>query len=740
MMRMCRAVRSLTSGVMAMSSVSIDGQGTEITDLFLEFYRNNYADEIAQLAQRYPKDQRSLYIEAGDLYDHDPALLDDWRENPRDLQRYAEEALGLYDLPVDIDLSGVTVRLTDTESRLEQRAVTSIDPEPPRSDIGSYVALTGQLARITAASPRLDEGAFECQRCGTITRIPQGRTDVQEPHECGSCERQGPFRTNHEQSVYRKQRKIKLEEPIEERSQARGHSVPVYVEGDLCDYGPGESALPDHAGERATVLGIVRVDESQLSGRSASPETEFWIDARAIVYEADDEADIDIEAHREEFETLAARDDAVDLVAESLAPSLHAEEGDDLYTARRACAAWAFNAYRLDPEGAGSKRGDLHMCLIGDPGTGKSTLMGYLDDILPKSEFRTGTGLTEVGLTAAAVQEEFAGQSEWTLQPGILPRSDGGHCLIDEVDGVVDENTKAIHDALEGEQMVKADKAGIQADLPTRCALLAGGNPTYTRFDRYEPITDQIDLDPALFDRMDLPLALQDQIDEARDREKASHSLDAWDELMQAEQADRTDGADAPESEAIDPEVSPDVLRAWIAYARRNVFPTLTAAAKDRLQEFYVEVRDLNDSYGDENEAGDTAVPATMRTLEAGIRLSTAFARLRLADEITTADADRAIGLTKEAVGLRYDPESGEFDRQRTSRGEVKSAKDRRDRLAEIIEELEGDEPADEEAVIDAATEQLGADESTITHDLQKLKQRGELYEPQGHGNGYRRS
>jgi len=708
-----------------MSSVSIDGQATEITDLFIDFYKDYYRDELGELAQRYPSEQRSLYIEADDLYRFDPSLLDDWRSHPTEFQEYAEEALRLYDLPIDVSLQSAHVRLTDSNGVLRSRSVTGIQPD----DIGRFVALRGQLSRITQKSPRIVEAAYECERCGTVTRIPQGRTDIQEPHECQGCERQGPFTTNDGESKYINQRKIKLEEPIEERSQARGHSVPVYVEGDLCEYGSGESTLPDHAGERATVLGIVRVDESQLTGRNASPETEYWVDARAIVFEADDESDIDIDAHREEFEQLAGRDDAVDLVAESVAPSLHADEDDDLYTARRACAAWLFNAYRADPDGSGSKRGDLHMCLIGDPGTGKSTLMGYLHDICLKSEFRTGTGLTEVGLTAAAVQEEFAGTTEWTLQPGILPRTDGGHCLIDEVDGVVDENTKAIHDALEGEQLVKTDKAGIQADLPTRCALLAGGNPTYTRFDHYEPITEQIDLDPALFDRMDLVFALQDEVDADRDREKAGHILDSWDELSRAEQ----DELDIDEAETTSGPVAKDTLRAWVACARRTVFPTLTPGAKERLQEFYVDVRGLNNS-GDDDDA---AIPATARTLEAGVRLSIAFARLRLSETVEIADAERAIDLTKEVVGLRFDPETGEFDDQRTGSGTIKSQRDRRRALKTLVDNV-GDGLVPHDELVDRATEVTGADADTIENDLEKLKQKGEVIEPDGPGNGYR--
>ena len=705
----------------------------DLADRFTEFYRNYYHDEVGELAQRYPQEQRSLYIEAHDLYrwgemanDHN-TVLEEWVANPERMREIAEEGLRLYDLPIDINLERANVRLTDSHGALDSYTVTELQPE----DIGDYVALSGQLSRVTGKSPRLDEGVYICQRCGHRITIPQSRTDVQEPHDCPGCERDFVGGVDTSESRYVNQRKIKLEEPIEERSQARGQSVPVYIEGDLCDYGPGETTLPDHAGERATICGQVMVDESQHEGRGGDPETEYWIDAHAIVFDEDDDADVDIETHREEFEALAERDDAMDLVAESLAPSLHAEEGDDLHTVRRAVAAWLFNAYRADPEGAGSKRGDLHMALIGDPGTGKSTLMSSVHDVLPTSEYRSGTGLSKVGLTAAAVQEEFAGQTEWTLQPGILPRADGDHCIIDEVDAIVDEDTKAIHDALEGDQMVKADKAGIKADLPTRAAVLVGGNPSYTRFDPYEPIVEQIDLDPALFDRMDLVYTLQDEVDAERDANKASHSLDAWDGLTQQEAAERTGQATPDDETAVDPAVEPDTLRAWIAYARRNVFPTLTDAVKERLRDFYVEVRDLNDGHKDGDV--DAAVPATPRTLEAGIRLSIAIARLHLSETVELEHAERAIELTEEVVGLAFDPDSGEFDAEIVGSGTPKSQRDRIKTVREIVADLEGEEPADVETVLDRA-EDGGIERSKAEHELEKLKHQGEAYEPPNGG------
>jgi len=686
-----------------------------MVEQFEELYRNYYRDEIGELAEKYPSDKKALYVTARDVYRYNPDLVDDWVNHYEHVTRSAEQALAQYDLPVEVDLEDCPVRLTDPDGYLRHKNVTDVSSQ----DIGEFIVATGQIGRVTGKSPRVENVVWRCA-CGVKNEFEATRTTVPEPHECNGCETQGPFNLDEKASEWVDQRKIKLEEPIEERSQARGESIPIYVEGDLCDYGPSGTTLPDHAGESVSVLGIVRVDESELSGRNGTPESNLWIDAKAFVLDSDDSGDIDIDAHREVFEDYASREDAVDLVAESLAPSLQAADGDDLYDARRAVAAWLFNAYRLDPKDGGSKRGDLHMALIGDPGTGKSTLMSYVHDVLPQSEYRSGTGLSEVGLTAAAVQEEFAGTTEWTLQPGILPRADGGHCIIDEIDGVVDSDTKAIHDALEGDQMVKTDKAGIKADLPTRCALLAGGNPTYTRFDPYEPIPEQIDMDPALFDRMDFVLSLQDEVDEARDEAKADHAIDAYDDLSRAEAAQQTGRNDAPEESVADPEIPQDVLRAWIAHARRNVFPVLTEVAKAELKEFYVEVRNLNDGYN--NDGDDDTIPAGMRTLEAGIRASISFARLRLSDRVETCDVEQAIELARENVGLNFDPDSGEFNADKNRQVSL-SQKGRRE-----VDNHDGPMSVQQ---IRAQADERGIEPDKAESDVEHFAQNRIMYEPE---------
>lgn len=704
-----------------------DYDSLTVTEKFERFYRDYCHEAIGKLAQEYD-DKRSLFIEYDDLYRFDRDLVDDWMNHPDKMRGYAEEALRVYDLPVDVGFENAHVRLTDNRDAAESVTVPSITSK----DIGDYVAVRGKLSRVTEVNHRLDDAAFECQRCGSLNYIPQPRMSTDEPHDCQGCEREGPFKINTAKSEWLDQRKLKVEELPGERPDSNAESVTVFVDDDLCHHG-GPNGLPDRNGQDVVVLGQYNVNEDELTGRNANNEAGGWIEAHAIAFLSQDHEDVDVDAHKDEFMELANDPDCIEKQKQSLVPGMHADE--DLDRIFEASVAWLFNAYRVEPdEGSGTFRGDLHMGIIGAPGRGKSTLGSALDEIAPKSEFRSGTGLSKVGLTAATVQEEFAGQTEWSLSPGILPRSNGGHCIIDEVDDVIDENTKALHDALEGEQMVKVDKADISANLPTRTALLAMGNPRDGTFDRFEPLKDQIDLDDALVDRLDLLFTLDADLDLETHREVADHVVDSFDELSQQQAYENGADVEPTEPDTTEREVSADTLRAMVVYARENVFPTLTNQTKQMLKEFYVSVQDLND-----NEEDPT--PATPRRLEAGIRLSVAFARAELSETVEPRHAERAIALSKHVIGHNYDPESGKFDSARTGKGTPKSQKERMKSVAELIKEMqEPDYNPHIDEIVDECESELGLSQKLTEDTVDDLSERGLLYQPT-HGSGeYRAS
>jgi intein/homing endonuclease len=278
---------------------------------------------------------------------------------------------------------------------------------------------------------------------------------------------------------------------------------------------------------------------------------------------------------------------------------------------------------------------------------------------------------------------------------------------------------------------ISINKAGINATLKSRCSLLGAANPKYGRFDQYEPISEQIDLEPALISRFDLIFTVTDQPDEDKDRELAEHILttnyagELHTHRTEVNASNYSDEEVENVTDNVAPTVEADLLRKYVAYAKRNCFPTMTEEARDAIQEFYVDLRM-------EGQDEDAPVPVTARKLEALVRLAEASARVRLSDRVTEEDAHRVIDIVRNQMeDIGVDPETGEFDADVVEAGTSKSQRDRIKNLKHLIDDLEDeyDEGAPVDVVVERA-EEVGMETSKAEHEIEKLKQKGEVYEP----------
>ena len=240
--------------------------------------------------------------------------------------------------------------------------------------------------------------------------------------------------------------------------------------------------------------------------------------------------------------------------------------------------------------------------------------------------------------TAAAVKDDF-GDGRFTLEAGALVLADKGLACIDELDKMSDQDRSSLHEAMES-QKISVAKAGITATLQCRCSMLAAANPKLGRFDMQSKIADQINLPPALMSRFDLMFVLTDMPDAKRDRNITSHILDAQRRGQARMQKGPVDGVDIDnileQTSNIKPPYSIDILRKYVAYAKKNFVPVMTDEAYKLIMDDYLRIR---------LSSKDGSIPITARQLEAYVRLAEASAKLHLRSVVQKEDAMRSINL-----------------------------------------------------------------------------------------------
>lgn len=77
------------------------------------------------------------------------------------------------------------------------------------------------------------------------------------------------------------------------------------------------------------------------------------------------------------------------------------------------------------------------------------------------------------------------------------------------------------------QQTISIAKAGIQATLNARAAILAAANPLGGRYDRSKPLKYNVNLPPAILSRFDLLHVMVDEVNPAVDEAIAYHILAA---------------------------------------------------------------------------------------------------------------------------------------------------------------------------------------------------------------------
>jgi len=687
------------------------------------FFEENCKSEIETIALEYPENRslivdywdidKSLIVDYWDIDKRYPTLTEMLINQPYKALFNAEEALKNIDVAAEhkLQLHFRVDTLPDTQKILIRKIRAN--------HLGKYTAIEGLVKKVTEVRPKLQVAAFQCQKCGAVIKIDQEEDILKEPSECyedqGGCGRISSFKLLMNHSTFIDSQKIEIQEnPEGLRGGAQPERISAYLEDDLVGL-----LAP---GDRIIVNGILH---SQQRRRGPLRLTSFNKAMDAYSTERQELAFEEVEITSEDEEEILkiSKDpDIYNKMRQSIAPTIYGMDVE-----KEALVLVLFSGLSKKMPDGTYIRGDIHALLVGDPGTAKSQLLTYMSKLAPRSIYASGKASSAAGLTAAAVRDEF-GEGQWTLEAGALVLADMGIACIDEIDKMEETDRSSMHQAME-QQEISVAKAGINATLKARCAILAAANPKLGRFDEFIPMHEQINMPPALLSRFDLIFSILDKPNRETDTALATHILrthkagEVSENILRSKKSKHTKEEQDGLMKNVMPIFTPEFVRKYVAYAKRNVFPVMTDDASEVLKNYYVDFR----------SASEDSVPFTPRQLEAFVRLSEASARVRLSEEATVEDAKRAISIIDQylrRVGM--DRETGKFDIDIIATGISHTQQSRMRSIIDIIQKLcnaSEDDNATRSDIVSEAEIQ-GIESSKVEGALDRLKRNGQIYEP----------
>ncbi len=628
--------------------------------------------------------RKSLVVEFENLLEFDKELAKGLLDAPSGFFDAADAVLeGITKIP------GMRLRVKGLPEIIEIRHIRA-------EHVSEFIQVEGIMTRSGEVKPEAKEAVFKCRRCGEENRVLQVGEFFREPLSCENpnCRKKGPFDLVVESTVFRDWQSICIQEPPEK---LRGGRMPRRLDGIIRDDFV-DKAVP---GNHVTITGVLRVfQERQRRERRTTFRKILFVSHIDVRQKGIEESEL-TEEDEKKIKELAKDPWLRNKIIQSITPAIHGYE-----VVKEAIALQVFGCNPLELPDGTRIRGDTHILLCGDPGTAKSQILKWMANVAPRGLYTSGMKATGAGLTAAAVRDEISGG--WTLEAGVLVIADGGLASIDEFEKMGQDDAAAILESME-QQTISVAKAGIIATLNTRTGILAATNPKFGRFDKNIPPAQQLALDPVMLSRFDLVLLMRDEPRADYDRSMAQH-------ILQMHTAPK---------KVVKAPFDPDFLRKIIIYARKNIEPKMEdREAQKMIENFFVDWRKV--------AAEGAPLPITVRQLEALIRLAKSNARMRLSDRVTVEDANRAINLIKTCLKeAGMDTEANVVDIDLLMTGIPKSQRERRQRVLEIIKELEGQYGG--AAPIEKVKIQAGAEgirESFVEWMIDEEKKRGYLYSP----------
>src|SRR5215210_6803277 len=642
----------------------------------------------------------SITIDYIDFDSFSPLLAKDITHNPDEMLSAFNEAVISVLLEIHPDYTNeirehIRVRIGNYAV---QKGLRDINADV----INKLLGVSGMVVRSSEVKPLGKRIAYRCLNCNQISFSQLKGLSLKKPQRCLNCSEK-EMEMDVESSLFIDFQLVRLQELPEDLPAGQlPHYIEVTILGDLVD-----QCRP---GDRIMLTGIIRIDQepSFVSGNSTTQKTSLFrlrMEGNNIEYLGGRAGDkktrsierISISAEDErQILILSKKPDIYDKLVSSFAPHIYGHE-----VIKESILLLIVGSITKKLDDGSTRRGDINVLLVGDPGTAKSEMLKFAAKIAPRGLYTSGRGSTAAGLTAAVIRDKIG---IMMLEAGAVVLGDQGLVCIDEFDKIKPEDRSALHEVME-QQTCSVAKGGIVATLNARTSILSAANPMYGKYDPYKNITENVNLPVPLLTRFDLIYVIRDTPEIEKDNRVASHILEIH---RDTEKAAR-------------PAIDIDLFSKYLSYAKQ-MEPALTSEAIEIVRSYYMDMRRI------ESEGMITVTP---RQLEGLIRLASARARLLLKDVVDAEDARRAIYLVDQMMRTAgVDVNTGKTDLG-VLYGKPQSVVSKEKTFMELFRGLTGAENNDVEdkALVDELVKTGKFSDEEARKYVQKFNREGQIFE-----------